>query len=585
MPVFLVSCIYDPLGNADNSNGSGNNSAKITSLKAVIEDPNVKNGDTIDLSSYVSIDNFDYTATINKSLTIKNGADLQNAALTVTADGVVLSDIHNASVTTSNSMKISGSSLSNLTIGGTSPLQNVISRGVGLTVSVEVSDTSADNIVIKVAEASLSLENTKAVKVEIDVNAAGASVSFSGENTAITSIEAKADSHIITNGNVSLPQASFSGNVKVSTITMTDDDKPSSISVKGMPTTIFTDQVPNFAGVSVIGEYDLSDDSGETMRVIKTIKNYTIKIGNDVYYENGKVIKTDKLEAKLYTVIISAGEKSQSEMLTVMNRSGESAAENPDYNKLLDVDLVTSYSETIFDLAESAFIPDKAELLFLGNTLHPDAQKDVTVDYPFDVQFKNATTGLLTIPGAGFPFTYQEISETNQIICTMHDLSLSTEIKCNGTFIINISDDHNTIEILPNVINCTSSGTGSNGREYGVYTCSIYGTFKRFPFRLAGRKYKSTKIILNNQDVSNQDVTDGNQISIEFNATDAVHSLYVATLSSSGSININEDINLFSSAQQTVNDFDFSSDGKTLTFVYSSGEDSSTYNVELYLEE
>ena len=106
IPVFLVSCIYDPLGNADNSNGSGNNSAKITSLKAVIEDPNVKNGDTIDLSSYVSIDNFDYTATINKSLTIKNGADLQNAALTVTADGVVLSDIHNASVTTSNSMKI-----------------------------------------------------------------------------------------------------------------------------------------------------------------------------------------------------------------------------------------------------------------------------------------------------------------------------------------------------------------------------------------------------------------------------------------------------------------------------------------------
>ncbi|MBP5449863.1 MAG: InlB B-repeat-containing protein, partial [Spirochaetales bacterium] len=90
---------------------NGGNSLKITSLQAIIDDP--ATGNTIDCSLYnIS----DYNATVSKSLTIKN-ANMQGDTLKVTSSGVVLENVSKAAVNTNSSLKISGSSLSSLSIG------------------------------------------------------------------------------------------------------------------------------------------------------------------------------------------------------------------------------------------------------------------------------------------------------------------------------------------------------------------------------------------------------------------------------------------------------------------------------------
>ena len=99
-----------------------NNNNKITSLQTVIN--NADDGDVIDLSEskYSSITS--YSATINKTVTINGSStNLKNATITVNSDNVSISGITNASVTASSSLnngslRISSSSLKNLTING-----------------------------------------------------------------------------------------------------------------------------------------------------------------------------------------------------------------------------------------------------------------------------------------------------------------------------------------------------------------------------------------------------------------------------------------------------------------------------------
>ncbi|MBP5450568.1 MAG: hypothetical protein J6Y01_10695, partial [Spirochaetales bacterium] len=126
--MMMTSCIYDQImalsteqsGTAQTNNDSGNNggnisggendSNKIKTLQAVIDDPNIKDGSEIDLSNYLDIT--DYKATINKSVTIKNGS-IHGEALTIRKEGVVLSNVQQVSVNTNSSMKISSSMLKN----------------------------------------------------------------------------------------------------------------------------------------------------------------------------------------------------------------------------------------------------------------------------------------------------------------------------------------------------------------------------------------------------------------------------------------------------------------------------------------
>ena len=149
------------------------NGGKITSLQAVIDSDEVKDGSEIDLSQYASVKDFNYNATINKSITIKNGNDLKGAKLEVVSDGVTLSGIKQASVTTQSSLKISGSSLSSLNIGE-------VPRGRGNNKinppTVETDNTTIANAV------TVSIENAQITAETLTAN----EINLAGMNTQLT---------------------------------------------------------------------------------------------------------------------------------------------------------------------------------------------------------------------------------------------------------------------------------------------------------------------------------------------------------------------------------------------------------------
>ena len=112
----------DDTGNQNGGNtGGGNNeedkpaNPQTLTLQQIINNTNA--GEEIDLSKYKDVTN--YTATVNKTLTIKNGS-LSNAKLIVTAENVKLEKLEKVSVSTSSRLTINNSKLSDLLIGANS---------------------------------------------------------------------------------------------------------------------------------------------------------------------------------------------------------------------------------------------------------------------------------------------------------------------------------------------------------------------------------------------------------------------------------------------------------------------------------
>ncbi|MBQ3921961.1 MAG: hypothetical protein II707_01595, partial [Spirochaetales bacterium] len=190
---------------------NGGNSLKITSLQAVIDDP--ATGNTIDCSQYNITD---YNATVDKAVTIKN-ANMQGDTLKVTSSGVVLENVSKAAVNTNSSLKISGSSLSSLSIGnvtnGRGELLYSLNNGRGDDQAVVVelegatvvrdaeldlanasikTDSSADienievrkNAAIKGKAANIRIAGSK-IKLEVEDLSAD-NVTFVGNNTTLS---------------------------------------------------------------------------------------------------------------------------------------------------------------------------------------------------------------------------------------------------------------------------------------------------------------------------------------------------------------------------------------------------------------
>ena len=109
------------------NHNSGSSDTKITSLQAVVDKASA--GSTINLSQYGDIT--DWNATVSKSVTIANGT-IGSGELMITSAGVTLDNIKgSANVTTNSSMKISRSSIGNLTIGdsSTAATSQIVGRG------------------------------------------------------------------------------------------------------------------------------------------------------------------------------------------------------------------------------------------------------------------------------------------------------------------------------------------------------------------------------------------------------------------------------------------------------------------------
>ena len=126
-----------------------------TTLQQVVNDTNT--GEEIDLSKYKDVT--DYNATINKTLTIKNGS-LDSAKLTVTAENVKLEKIEKVSVSTSSKLTITNSKLSDLLIGGGATSRSTTLSAEMSLAMVTVTDSEIENVELNGFNSQLNITDT-----------------------------------------------------------------------------------------------------------------------------------------------------------------------------------------------------------------------------------------------------------------------------------------------------------------------------------------------------------------------------------------------------------------------------------------
>ena len=161
---FLNECLTE----SNLENNSGNNQTDIdnpvknfTTLQQVVNDTNA--GEEIDLSEYKDLT--DYSATVNKTLTIKNGS-LNNAKLQITGENVKLEKIEKVSVSTSSRLTITNSKLSDLLIGGSGETSRSTLLSSEMTLAmVTVTDCEIENVELNGFNSQLNITD-KTTKIE-----------------------------------------------------------------------------------------------------------------------------------------------------------------------------------------------------------------------------------------------------------------------------------------------------------------------------------------------------------------------------------------------------------------------------------
>ena len=196
------------IGGNTSDNISNDNGGKITSLQAIIDDP--ETGDTIDCSQYNITD---YNATVNKSITIKN-ANMQGDTLKVVSGGVVLENVSKAAVNTNSSLKISGSSLSSLSIGNVTNSRGELMYSVGgrgdndVVVELE-GETVVRDAELDLANASIKTDSSAdIVNVEVRKNGAikgkAANIRIAGSKIKLEVEDLSADNVTFVGNNTTL---------------------------------------------------------------------------------------------------------------------------------------------------------------------------------------------------------------------------------------------------------------------------------------------------------------------------------------------------------------------------------------------
>ncbi len=316
MMAMIVGCPTEGTNSRDDSQtsvsgGGGGTQTKIASLQDVINDPKVKDGDVIDLSQYKDNSEFDYNAKINKAVIIKNGDDLKNASLNVTCDGVILSGIKKASVTTQASMKISGSLLNSLSIAQVPSSQsnaNIIGRGEPSGYSrppiVDVDNTNVlGNVLVNIINTYLNVTNLVVSQI-LNINAANVQLTINDNNkTTINELQTdKVCQVILAEGE----------NDKVAAPNVTDDGELTLINMKaetqlkllaltpmsGLSNVMKQDESIDFSTAVVLATYQASNDGVKVYKATEVLENltetfskiekdYIVKIGDDIVYQNG----------------------------------------------------------------------------------------------------------------------------------------------------------------------------------------------------------------------------------------------------------------------------------------------------------
>ena len=144
----------------NNENNQGNSNTedpekRLTTLQEVVDNANT--GEEIDLSKHELTN---YTATIDKKLTIKNGS-LDNAKLSVKSEGVKLENLTGLSVSASSKLTITDSKLSDLLIGGSGEIsRSVTSSAEGALAMVSVTNCKIENVSLDGFNSQLNITDT-----------------------------------------------------------------------------------------------------------------------------------------------------------------------------------------------------------------------------------------------------------------------------------------------------------------------------------------------------------------------------------------------------------------------------------------
>ena len=321
----VIGCQNETISNGTPGIGQTTSNGKIISLQAVVDD--AKAGATIDCSQYNITD---YNATVSKSLTIKN-ANMQGDSLKVISGGVVLENVSKAAVNTNSSLKISGSSLSSLTIGDVTNSRGELLYSVGggrgdsaVVVELEgatvvksadldlagagiVTDAAADIEYIEVKKSGAIQGNADNIriagsKIKLEVtNLSADNVTFVGNNTTLdvmnrqSSIKnVETDEDVICQlemeeglyANMNNPTVRGE-NGKLTRIDKTKDAVLEKLSIDQMPEKIAysADETLDLTGLQIVETY-------RTSGIVEFTKDW----------ENGHLVETDtRLEANPLT--------------------------------------------------------------------------------------------------------------------------------------------------------------------------------------------------------------------------------------------------------------------------------------------
>ncbi|MBP5450306.1 MAG: InlB B-repeat-containing protein, partial [Spirochaetales bacterium] len=395
--------------------GGNDNSNKITSLQAVIDSSDIKDGSEIDLSQYKDISDFNYNATINKSITIKNGNDLKGATLKVVTDGVVLSGIKQASVTTQSSLKISSSSLSSLSI-------SEVSRGRGVSDNAKINPPTVETDSTTVASAvTVAIENAQIVAEKFTAN----EINLAGMNTQLTLKDNVSNISKITTDTVcqvvlekgasdtipnSTDKITVSGSGELTQIDMTVQEGFTLVALTPMSsikTLLKKGDSIDFTNLAMLGTYvstskmkifraNLTVDFTETFSKLE--KNFTVTIGDDKkeIFKDGEPTDFDwaKLENCVAEIDSDFANKSHDYKQFKFNIAviGADIEELPEF-ELKSIEVQTGSAKTKYIVGD---ILDLRRLLVLGNYEQGKySYNGIITDYELDPP--NGT--LLTIAG------------------------------------------------------------------------------------------------------------------------------------------------------------------------------------------
>ncbi len=380
---MVNDCLND---NSSEKNDNKQTVDKLTKLQDVVDYANV--GEEIDLSQYELTD---YSATINKKLTIKNGS-LDNAKLQVKSEGVKLEKLTDLSVSTSSRLTISDSKLSDLLIG----TSGETSRSVTL---------STDEAFAMVAVTNCEIEN----------------VSLDGFNSQLNITETQTkigDITTSTKAKVVLEAGSYEGmkdptvkdDGEIARVDMSEDAKLSVFSIYSNPYKLEYNigEEIDLSGLVVLGTYttfvETFKSSGMESQCVDTItkredeKDYTAEYD----FSNAGV--------SLVTIVSKKNQEIKCRFYVFVKDSQNAGAENPEEKiEITDVTLKT--------LGKAKTTYKVGEILDLSCYQVVGKYKDLEVNLPYTSEPANGAT--LTAENKQITFYYNGGTLTQTITVTL----------------------------------------------------------------------------------------------------------------------------------------------------------------------